>query len=124
MTRTVPEWIGDNDDQQPPKRVRLRVWERCKGRCSLCGRVIRAGETWTLEHLLAIINGGENREANLGLTCENCLPGKNAADVATKSKTAQVKAKHLGIHKPKGRPMPGTKASGWKHKLSGQWERR
>ena len=97
--------------------MRLRVWEAHKGLCGQCGRQIRAGERWTLEHLTALINGGENREANLGVTCCNCLGGKNAADVAEKSAVNRKRAKHLGV-KPKGR--------GWAKKPAGYnaWTRR
>jgi len=97
MSRSVPEWIGKTDDTPAPPRVRARVFERCGGRCGQCDRKIRPGEGWTLEHLIALINGGRNAEGNLGVTCDWCLPAKNAADVAEKSKVAAVRQKHLGI---------------------------
>lgn len=100
MARSVPLWIGKTDDTPAPPRVRLRVWDRCEGRCGQCGRKIRPGEGWTLEHLIALINGGKNTEDNLGVTCDWCLPAKNAADVAMKAKTAAVRSKHLGIRQP------------------------
>lgn len=105
MTRAVEEWVGKTDDTTAPPRVRLRVWDRCEGKCHACGRKIGAGERWTLEHLIALINCGENRESNLCLTCCNCLPEKNAADVAEKSSVAKSRKKHLGI-KPAKRPWP------------------
>ena len=105
MTRSVPEWRGKTDDTRAPDRVRLRVFERAGGCCHKCGRKIAAGEAWTLEHLLALINGGENREANLDVTCGFCLPAKNAEDMAIKAKNARVAKKHRGLAKPK-RKMP------------------
>lgn len=102
--RTVPEWIGKTDDEPPPPRVRVRVFDRFNGRCGECERKIFAGEKWTCEHIKALINGGENREKNLGVTCDWCLPGKNAADVGEKSKTYKMRAKHLGVRKS-SRPM-------------------
>ena len=119
MTRSVQEWIGATDDTPAPPRVRLRVWEKEGGRCHACGRPIRVGEKWTMEHRVALINGGANAENNLCLTCCNCLPAKNAADVAEKSKVAKTRKNHLGI-KRASRPMPGSKASGWKRKMSGE----
>ena len=100
MVRSVALWVGKNDDTAAPPRVRLRVWDRCEGRCGQCGRKIRPGEGWTLEHLIALINGGANAEHNLGVTCDWCLPTKNAADVAEKAVTARVRSKHLGIRQP------------------------
>lgn len=123
MSRSVAEWKGATHDSAIPPRVRLRVWEREKGRCGQCTRVIRAGEPWTLEHVVALINGGANAESNLGVTCSNCLPKKNAADVAEKAYTARVKAKHLGIKKAK-HVIPGSKSSQWKKRLDGTVERR
>lgn len=101
MPRTVKEWAGKTDDTQAPPRVRVRVWERNGGKCHQCKRRIGAGEPWILEHVIALINGGENRESNLALTCSFCLPVKNAEDAAVKKKSASVRAKHLGIRKPK-----------------------
>jgi 5-methylcytosine-specific restriction protein A len=116
MARSVALWVGKTDDTAAPPRVRLRVWDRCEGKCGQCGRKIRPGEGWTLEHLIALINGGRNAEDNLGVTCDWCLPAKNAADVAVKAKTAAVRSKHLGIRPPsklqsRGFSKPATKYS-------------
>jgi 5-methylcytosine-specific restriction protein A len=99
MAREVDEWIGKTDDTPAPPRVRQRVFDRYDGRCHKCTRQIDAlgGESWTLEHLIAIINGGENRERNLRCTCENCLPVKNAEDMAIKKKNTRVRNKARGI---------------------------
>jgi 5-methylcytosine-specific restriction enzyme A len=99
--RAVPEWCGATADTPAPIRVRIRVFERCGGKCGECRRKIRPGESWTLEHLVALINGGRNAEGNLGVTCDWCKPNKDARDVAEKSKVAKVRAKHLGLVKPK-----------------------
>ena len=101
MTRSVPPWRGKTDDTQPPPRVRLRVFERANGCCHRCGRKISAGERWTLEHLRALVNGGANGETNLGVTCDWCLPEKNAEDVTEKSVVARKRRKHLGLTRKK-----------------------
>lgn len=100
--RTVPEWIGRAPDEPAPPRVRLRVLLRNDRKCADCGRLIRAGKPWTCDHIIALINGGENRESNLQPLCEFCNPEKNAADQAEKSKTANVQKAHYGI-KPKSK---------------------
>lgn len=99
MSRSVPEWIAVTPDTPVPDRVRVRVFEAKGGCCHACGRKIRAGDKWTCEHLVALINGGENREGNLGVTCLWCLPGKNSADVAEKSRVYKRRRSHLGIKK-------------------------
>lgn len=116
--RSVPEWIGKTDDQAPPPRVRVRVFERHNGRCHQCSRKIAPGDKWTLEHVKALVNGGENRESNLAITCSWCLPGKNAEDVAEKARVYRKRAKHIGA-KTK-RPFPGGKQNKWKKKVSGE----
>jgi 5-methylcytosine-specific restriction protein A len=95
--RTVPEWIGATPDAVPPPRVRLRVFERHEGRCHRSGRKIRAGEPWQCDHVVAIINGGENRESNLAPILTDPHREKTAEDVAIKSKTARIAQKHRGV---------------------------
>uniref|UniRef100_UPI003F71FFF0 HNH endonuclease n=1 Tax=Shinella sp. TaxID=1870904 RepID=UPI003F71FFF0 len=64
MARTVAEWIGKTDDHRAPKKVRDRIIER-DNRCHLCGQPIQTAQRWDLDHVQALINGGENRESNL-----------------------------------------------------------
>jgi 5-methylcytosine-specific restriction endonuclease McrA len=97
MSRSVPEWIGASDDAAAPARVRLRVFTRCEGRCHRCNRKIGPADKWTLEHLIALILGGQNRESNLGITCDWCLPIKNGEDQAAKSKLARIEKRHRGL---------------------------
>lgn len=101
MSREVPEWRGKTPDTPVPPRVRLRVFERYKGICYLSGRKIQAGDKWQLEHPLAIINGGENRESNLAPALVQPHAVKTAADLKQKSKNYRVRAKHAGIKKPR-----------------------
>jgi 5-methylcytosine-specific restriction endonuclease McrA len=122
MSRSVKDWVGKTDDTQAPPRVRLRVFERCEGRCHRCGRKIRPGGKWTLEHLTAIILGGRNSEDNLGCTCEWCLPIKNAEDQSAKSKLAKITKRHIGVKENKRgfpKPPPGFRYS-WR---TGRMER-
>lgn len=102
MSRVVKEWIGKTDDTPVPPRVRARVFAAKGGRCHRCTRLIDAagGEAWTCEHMVALINRGQNRESNLDVTCSWCLPIKNAEDVAEKSRVYRKAAKNIGIRKP------------------------
>ena len=124
MGRTVKEWIGKTDDEDIPTRVKLRVFDRFGGRCAGdCGLVIRGSLRPAYDHVRAITNGGENREGNLQLLCVPCHKDKTKADVGEKRVNNRVKAKHLGIKK-KGRPMPGSRASGIKMLIGGGWVKR
>lgn len=117
MSRSVPEWVGRSSDTPVPDRVRDRVFDAKGGRCHKCGRKIGVGERWTCEHMRALINGGENRERNLDVTCGWCLPAKNAADVAEKSKNYHVRKRHRGIRKPSR--FPCSRNSKFKKRLDG-----
>jgi 5-methylcytosine-specific restriction endonuclease McrA len=97
--RSIPEWIGETADTPPPPRVRVRVFDDKGGRCHRCTRTIHPGDAWTCEHVIALINGGENRENNLDITCEWCLPVKNAEDISAKSRVYESRKRHLGIRK-------------------------
>jgi 5-methylcytosine-specific restriction enzyme A len=123
MTRAVDEWIGATPDSVIPPRVRVRVFERCDGRCGECRRKIGPADTWIVEHLIALVNGGQNRETNLGITCGWCKPQKDARDVAQKSHNAKVRARHLGV-KP-DRPSFQTNRNGrFRKKMNGEVIRR
>lgn len=110
MSRSVDEWIGKTDDTPVPPRVRLRVFEKYDGTCYLSGRKIGPADQWDLEDIIALCNGGENRESNKAPALRDRHKEKTASDVAIKSKLANISRRHRGI-KPKSRfrRPPGTK---------------
>lgn len=97
MSRATDEWIGKTDDTAIPPRVRARVFDAHGGKCHLSGRKIQAGDLWDCDHVVALINGGENRESNLAPALRDKHREKTAEDVQIKSKVARMRAKHLGI---------------------------
>ncbi|MGA7809656.1 HNH endonuclease [Bradyrhizobium sp.] len=108
----MSEWIGKTPDASIPARVRLRVFERYGGRCHFSGRRIMAGEHWDCDHILALCNGGEHREANLApILRGKPHKEKTAADVAEKSRVYRKRANHVGV-KRKRRTIPGRKFDG------------
>lgn len=121
--RAVPEWIGKTPDTPAPPRVRLRVFESAGGVCHLTGRKIWPGDEWDLDHVVALINGGENRESNLAPALREAHRAKTAQDVRTKAKAARLRKSHVGIKRRKA-IIPGSKASGWKRRIDGTVERR
>lgn len=97
MSRQVEEWRGASDDAAIPQRVKLRIWEREGGRCYLSGKKIMPGDAFDYEHVIALCNGGEHRERNIKLALRDKHKAKTAADLAERSKTDRIRAKHLGI---------------------------
>jgi len=99
--REVPEWIGKTDDSRPPPYVRLRIFQRYEGYCYLSGRAITASDKWNVEHVIAICNGGENRESNMRPALTDPHKVKTKQDREIKAKNDSVRKKHLGIKKPR-----------------------
>lgn len=107
MSRKVDVWQGATDDAMPPPRVRLRIFQAHGGRCYRSGRLIRAGDKWALDHILAIINGGFNVESNLAPILEDAHKEKTAEDLAIKSKTYRMAAKFNGTWPKSKTPLKG-----------------
>ncbi len=122
--REPDEWVGKTPDAKIPDRVKLRVFERHRGICHISGRKIRAGESWDCDHVVALCNGGEHREANLAPALRDKHREKTAADVAERAKIDRIRKRALCLAKPKGRPIPGSKASGLRKRMDGTVERR
>jgi|SRR5665811_1206124 len=122
MSRLTAEWTATNDDQAIPPRVKIRVFAKFYGKCAICTLLIVGKLRPAFDHRVAIINGGRNSESNLQLLCVPCHKGKTKADVAEKSITARVRAKHLGIKKPSR--FFGSRDSEWKKKINGTVVRR
>ncbi len=73
MSRTVEEWIGATDDTPIPQRVKLRIILAQDGKCACgCGQKLGGGETIEFDHIIALINGGENREGNTQALSHPC----------------------------------------------------
>lgn len=119
MPRSVPEWIGKNDDSAIPPRVKLRVFDRFNGCCADCGRRIGGNLRAEYDHAVALINGGKNSESNLILRCSGCHVDKSNLDVRQKSVVYRKRLRHVGI-KTKKRLIPGSKGSGFRKRMDGK----
>ena len=121
--RQTEEWIGRTDDTAPPPRVKDRIIERQGKCCAITGRRFRPGDRVDFDHIIALCNGGENRESNLQAIIGDKHKEKTREDVRIKAKNASVRKRHLGIEGKK-HIVPGSKASPWKKHLDGSVSRR
>ncbi len=119
MSRSVDEWVGQSDDTRIPPRVELRVFLAGGGRCAHCTVKLHRRKDWHLDHQIALINGGENRESNLQIVCTGCHKDKTRTDVAAKAKAVRVRLRYAGI-KGATRLIPGSKGSGWRRPINGR----
>lgn len=54
-----------------PKTIKQRVYEKCHGRCGICGAPVTPGY-WTLDHIMPLARGGSNEINNLQVACDDC----------------------------------------------------
>jgi len=122
--RSVAEWIGKTPDAKPPPRVLLRILRRHKGKCYLTHVEIRDGDEWDAEHILALEDGGENRESNLAPALKAPHKVKSAEERKRRAKADAASKAAFGIKKRSRWAMPCGKKSKWKKKMNGQVVRR
>lgn len=120
--RTVPEWVGRNDDADPPTSCKLRIMDKQEGRCT-CGVLFDIKTKAQFDHITPLWLGGENREANLQALCQTCHKQKTATEATVRAKVNRLRSTKVEPKK-KSKPMMGSKASGWKRKMDGTLERR
>lgn len=103
--RKVEEWIGDNDDQNPPRYVYRRKFAEADGKCQgPCHRTLGPADKWQLDHIRRLKDAlpGENlnRESNLQVLCEWCHGMKTSLENRQGAREARIQDRHLGLKKP------------------------
>ena len=117
--RTVAEWIGRTPDSKVPAHVRARIFVTHGGTCYLSGRKIGPADVWELEHVTPLSMGGMHCESNLRPALRDKHKVKTAAEATVRAKADRVRAKHLGITRPKkawpSRPFAQSTYSNTRH---------
>lgn len=122
MARSVPEWVGKHDDAMPTIHVLLRLYTKQNGLCGCgCQTVMNMNrDEIDCDHTVALADGGENREGNLTLMLRQHHRAKTAGENVARGRVRRQKAKAFTAkRKPKGPPMPGSKASRFKRTIQG-----
>lgn len=104
------------------RRTKLEAFNRASGHCETCGCKILSGAEY--DHRIPDMVDGGNDVENCRVLCARCHRLKTKADRPEIDKTRRILKKRAGLRKPKGRPLPGTKASGWRKRMNGTVERR
>lgn len=101
-------------------KQRLALLEREKCTCHICGGQIKPGEAWDVSHEIPLASGGEDDDTNRRAAHRKCHREHTArVDIPAIAKGKRVRASHLGAKAPPVRPIPGSKASGWRKKMNG-----
>jgi len=95
-----------------------------KGKCQMCFCEINGTSGLEWDHVIPIKLGGDDALDNLQPLCIRDHRLKTKGDVTRIAKTVRVRQKHTGIRSTKGRPIPGSKASGFKKHFDGTVSRR
>lgn len=104
---------------------RVKCFRDHGGVCHICKGLILVGDRWEVSHPTPLELGGADNESNWApahYICHRTLTAE--VDIPTIARAKRREARHLGIKKTSPRPLPGSKASGWKQKIDGTWERR
>jgi 5-methylcytosine-specific restriction endonuclease McrA len=99
---------------------KLKVYELRKGICCICELPIDKTKGFIVEHIIPLGLGGDDTIENMGAAHPDCASIKTKRDVWQIAKAKRQKQRSLGIKRTKGRPMPGSKASGLKKKFNGE----
>lgn len=126
MSRKIPEWVGKTDDTDPPPRVKRRVAERQGWICPHCGLPFREGDPTDADHIVALIDHGENRETNLQILHRDpCHRLKTKGEGEQRKRTRRLQNKRLGIKsKPRGGGFRTNRDGPWKKLMDGTVIRR
>lgn len=86
---------------------RAQVFALRNGCCHRCTRKLSVSDDWTLEHRIALENGGTNDINNMDVTCDWCEPEKTAEDHRAAGHSRRIYTRHV---------VPGRfrKAKGWR----------
>lgn len=110
--------------QRLSTRDRVRIFQAADGCCHICEMKIQPGQEWDVSHPTPLELGGADDDANRRPAHRRCHRILTATeDVPAIRKAQRREARHLGA-KRTSRPIPGSKASGWKRKLNGEVTRR
>ena len=105
------------------KATKAAAFLRSKGKCECgCHHKIIAGYV-EYDHIIEVRLGGDNSLGNCMVMRTKCHDLKTKERRPAVDKTRRISEKVMGLRKT-SRPIPGSKASGWKHKMNGKWVER
>ena len=101
------------------------------GRCPVCDQKLETKGNVPVdvirEHLNPLWLTGDNDLQNMALLCKPCATVKTAEEATQRGKMLRQRDAHIGAKRPSKNPIRGSKASGWKCRLTSEgpkWERR
>jgi 5-methylcytosine-specific restriction endonuclease McrA len=89
--------VGTTERKRLTPSQRLKLFEKHKGTCALCGLEIK-GKRWVVEHMRPLGLGGTNEvDENLRPVHEACAREKTIEDVKAIARAKRIKMRAIGI---------------------------
>jgi 5-methylcytosine-specific restriction endonuclease McrA len=104
-------------------RERARLFDLHGGVCHICGFKIGPDDVWQVEHVIPWAMTRDDSDENRKPAHDRCHKPKTKVDFAQIAKAKRLEAKQKGTFARKSR-LPGSRDSGWKQKVTGEWVRR
>jgi 5-methylcytosine-specific restriction endonuclease McrA len=110
------------EDRKPLTRKQVAaLFLRQDGRCALCSQKLETKGhvpvNFIDEHLKPLSMLGTNDLENRALVCKPCARSKTDTETPIRAKAYRQRDRAIGALKPSGRPLAGSKRSGWKCRL-------
>lgn len=103
MSKDLPDVYTPTPRKSFTAKQRLKVFLEKGGQCCICGGQIDGSrETWILEHVTALADGGTNDPSNLALSHENCAKGKTSGEASTRKRHRKAAERHFGAKQKTG----------------------
>lgn len=99
-------------------KVKAAAFERANGICEKCTCKLYVGR-FHYDHINPDEMGGEPTLSNAAVLCVACHSQKTRKDRRTIAKSNHVRRKHIGARSSRS-VFPGSRASRWKKKISGE----
>lgn len=100
---------------------RLRIFEAAGGKCHICGQKIQGlYERWDVEHIIPLALGGEDEDRNMAPAHVACHSQKTREEAPRIAKSRRMRQRSAGIPRTVRRPIPGSRRSKFKRKISGE----
>lgn len=109
--------------QEFSAKVKVLAFKRSGGLCEKCGAKLFPGNV-EYDHDNPCGLTGSNGIGNCVVLCRACHRAKTGGDVRNIAQAKRRERSHLGAKSPKGRPMMGSKRSGFRRKMNGEIVRR
>lgn len=111
--RAIPDWRGRTPEAMPPKTVFDRIYARQGGKDAITGLPFTSKDRIVRDHIVPLIDGGENCESNLQLITEYQHKLKTAREAMTRGKERRVRAKARGYVTGQPKRKLGSRDPSW-----------